>query len=269
MSADEHVAVNRFQGNSPGEVFRLAADWLDRLPSHQAIEGISYVQLPRAPGGSELLSIFTSSVQDHSDENAATPEPSTTEPTWVQVTRAVFDELGISYAPTGRQIGPRHIQAGQWILLVHAVQMVKAITLGGYGAMAAPKSPDIVPDAIDLDRLHKAAVAWIGEIVEHFGGAQAFVDRDLVLRAIAPRVALASLGLAFYSQDETGIAAARATLAEVNWRVSYAWQGIGGHIMEGRSGLSLVSGSGKASIGRALKAMRPDTEIGRAVREQF
>lgn len=263
MPANDQVAVNRFQGNSPGEVFRQAADWLDQLPPHSVIESINHVQLPRAPAGSELLSIFTSSAQGHSDEN-----PATTEPTWIHVTRAVFEELGISYAPTGRQVGPRHIQAGQWILLTHAVQMVKAIALGAHQAIDPPKSPDIVPDTVDLDRLHEAAVSWIGEIVEHFGGAQAFADRTLVLRAISPRVALASLGSAFYSQDAAAIAAARATLAEVNWRVSYAWQGIGGHITEGDSGLSMVAGSGKGSIGRALRAMKPDTEIGRAVREQ-
>lgn len=265
MSTPDRVAVRRFQNNSLGEVFRQAADWLDE-PRRETviIESINHVQLPRAPGGTELLSIFfTTTSQGRIADAPVTPGP-----TWNTVTRAIFDDLGVQYAPTGRQLTGRHIEAGQWILLSHAVQMVKAIVHGPYQAIDPPKTPDLVPDSVDIPRLHKAAVSWFREIIEHLGAPHALADKALVLRTIAPRVALASLGSAFYSGDEEAIASARAALADIDWTVSFAWQGIGGQVVEGETGLSMVSGSGKGSIGRAMQALKPDTDIGRAVRKQ-
>ena len=49
----------------------------------------------------------------------------------------------------------------------------------------------------------------------HFGGHQVLADKSRVIRTIAVRVALASLGSAFYRNDEAAIGAAQATLKEV------------------------------------------------------
>lgn len=264
MSTPGSFAVRTFQGDTLSDVFREAADWLDQSLQPLDIESIHHAVRHHSSGAPQVLSIFfVSPVQEHPDEL-----PAASRPTWDTVARAIFDELDIGYAQTGRQIGPRNIAAGEWILLGHAVQMVKAIVFGPHGALNAVKTPDVVPESVDIDQLHEAAVTWFGEIVDHLGGPQALADKGLMLRAVAPRVVLASLGSAFLDQDEHAMSRARAALTEIQWGVSLAWQGIGGHITEGAHGPTLVAGSGRGSIGRALQAMKPDTDIGRAVRER-
>lgn len=188
---------------------------------------------------------------------------------WVSSTKAIFKELGINYATTGRQLTASHRALDQWILLTHAEQMVKAIALGPYKALANSKKPDSW-DEIDFDRLHDAAVTWFGEIFNHFHGPQVLGDKSKVIRTIAVRVALASLGSAFYRNDAAAIAEARRTLKEVNWDVSEAWNGIGGKVSISENGEpSMSAGSGKESITKAVQAVtRPDTVAGRAIRAQ-
>jgi hypothetical protein len=185
---------------------------------------------------------------------------------WIAATKKIFDELGIKYATTGRQLTATHQNLGEWILLTHAEQMVKAIVLGPNKALQKSKRTESW-DGVDFDRLHKAAVNWFGEIFAHFGGHQVLADRSRVIRTIAVRVALASLGSAFYRDDEPAIEAARTTLGEVNWVVSEAWQGIGGKVTVKDKVATMSAGSGKESITRAVQAVtKPETKAGRAVR---
>lgn len=265
MQTPEFATVRRFQAHSLGEAFRRAADWLDEPRQRPVvIESVNHVQLPRAPGGSELLSVFFTC----SEPAPHNESPDADECTWSSVAHAILDELDVGYAPTGRQLSDRHTEAGQWILLAHAVQMVKAIVQGPQKALDPPKGRDTVSDAVDVDRLHRAGVAWFGEIISHFGGPEILADKRYVIRTVAVRVALASLGNAFYSQDPTAIANARAVLTDVDWTVSEAWQNIGGYVEVTDEGPHMTAGSGKASITRAVQAMKPDTELGRSVRRR-
>ncbi|MGK3203807.1 hypothetical protein [Amycolatopsis sp. MEPSY49] len=185
---------------------------------------------------------------------------------WITATKKIFDELGIKYATSGRQLTATHQNLGEWILLTHAEQMVKAIVLGPNKALIKSKRAESW-DGVDFDRLHEAGVAWFGEIFKHFGGHEVLADRSRVVRTIAVRVALASLGSAFYRNDLPAMEAARATLTEVDWLVSEAWQGIGGKVTVKDQVATMSAGSGKESITRAVQAVtKPETKAGRAVR---
>ncbi|MBB5852615.1 hypothetical protein ACFQ05_04935 [Amycolatopsis umgeniensis] len=185
---------------------------------------------------------------------------------WIAAAKKIFDELGIKYATTGRQLTGTHQNLGEWILLTHAEQMVKAIVLGPNKALLKSKRAESW-DGVDFERLHEAGVTWFREIFDHFGGHEVLVDKSRVVRTIAVRVALASLGSAFYRNDEAAIDAARTTLKEVNWVVSEAWQGIGGKVTVKDGVATMSAGSGKESITRAVQAVtKPETKAGEAVR---
>lgn len=186
---------------------------------------------------------------------------------WIAVTKRIFDDLGIGLATSGRQLTASHQELGQWILLTHAEQMAKAIVLGPYKALAKSKQAESW-DGVNFDQLHKAGVEWFGEIFSHFGGPEVLADQSRVIRTIAVRVALASLGSAFYFDKPDAMNDARDTLKKVNWVVSEAWNGIGGKVTVTESGVAKMSaGSGKESITKAVQAVtKPDTKAGRDVR---
>ncbi|WP_433506051.1 hypothetical protein ACQP04_05910 [Pseudonocardia halophobica] len=186
---------------------------------------------------------------------------------WISATKEIFSTLQIGVATTGRQLTSSHQRQGQWILLTHAEQMVKAIVLGPNNALNKSKKTDSW-DGVDFEKLNKAAIQWFGEIFDHFGGPEVLGDKSRVIRTIAVRVALASLGAAFYREDSKGIAEARATLKDVDWIVSETWNGIGGKVVVNDEGVATMSaGSGKESITKAVQAVtKPTTKAGEAVR---
>ncbi|GLY00965.1 hypothetical protein [Actinoplanes sp. NBRC 101535] len=186
---------------------------------------------------------------------------------WITVTKEIFDDLKIGYATTGRQLTITHQAMNQWILLTHAEQMVKAIVLGPYKPLTTSKKTPPW-EGVDFDRLRAAATRWFTEIFAHFGGVEVLTDKSRVIRTIAVRVALASLGSAFYHRDEKAMEEARRTLHDINWIVSKEWNGIGGKVVVSEDGVATMSaGSGKESITRAVQAItKPDTVAGRAVR---
>ncbi|ANZ36441.1 hypothetical protein BBK82_10575 [Lentzea guizhouensis] len=187
---------------------------------------------------------------------------------WITATKAIFEELGIKYATTGRQLTTAHRELGQLILLTHAEQMVKSIVIGAYQAFVKNKRGDSW-DGVDFERLHYAGVTWFREIFTHFKeGPEVLADKSRVIRTIAVRVALASLGGAFYHDDKAAIEEARRVLREVNWTVSEAWNGIGGKVVVNENNvIAMSAGSGKESITKAVQALtKPETKAGRAIR---
>lgn len=185
---------------------------------------------------------------------------------WIAATKEIFDELGISLATDGRQLTAAHQQMGQWLLLTHAEQMVKAITNGPYRALANSKAAESW-EGVDFEKLRRAGVAWFGEIFNHFEGPQVLADKSRVIRTIAVRVALASLGSAFYHEDSVGIDRARKALTEIDWIVSEAWNGIGGKVVVTDGAAKMAAGSGKETITKAVQAVtKPETNAGKAVR---
>ena len=185
---------------------------------------------------------------------------------WVATARRVFDELGIGLATTGRQVTESHRQMKQYLLLTHAEQMVKAVVLGPYKALAGRR--DESWDGVDFDRLYTACVEWFGEMFRYFGGGDVLADQSRVIRSIPVRVALASLGSAHYAGQPDGRKNASRTLEEIDWQVSPRWNGIGGKVTEDKKGVYRMSaGSGKETITRAVQAItKPETKAGRAVR---
>jgi hypothetical protein len=183
---------------------------------------------------------------------------------WVQVTRRIFDDLGMNLATTGRQLTQTHISQGQYLLLTHAEQMVKSIALGPNRALRNSKQDtgETSWEGVDFDKLHKAGVAWFGDIFDYFNpdGPRGAVlaDQSRVIRTVAVRVALASLGSFFYKNDLEGMRDARLTLEQVAWVVSERWQGIGGKVTTGKDGTAKMSaGSGKEHITKAVSAINP------------
>jgi hypothetical protein len=186
---------------------------------------------------------------------------------WIAVTKRIFEDLHMELATTGRQLTASHQEMGQWLLLTHAEQMVKAIALGPYKALSKSKKAESW-EGIDFDKLHRAGVEWLGEVFKFFGGPEVLADQSRVIRTIAVRVALASLGSAFYANNDAGKKEASKTLEQINWVVSEVWNGIGGKVVVNDAGVAKMSaGSGKESITRAVQAVtKPDTKAGRAVR---
>jgi hypothetical protein len=186
---------------------------------------------------------------------------------WIAVTKRIFNDLRIDLATSGRQLTASHQEQGQWLLLTHAEQMVKAIVLGPYKALAKSKQAESW-EGVNFDQLHKAGVEWFGEIFGYFGGPEVLADQSRVIRTIAVRVALASLGSAFYLDKLDAMDNARDALKKINWVVSEEWNGIGGKVTVTETGVAKMSaGSGKESITKAVQAVtKPDTKAGRAVR---
>ncbi len=184
---------------------------------------------------------------------------------WVQVTKRIFDDLGMKLATTGRQLTQTHVSQGEYLLLTHAEQMVKSIVLGPNRALANTKrdAGESSWEGVDFEKLHKAAVQWFGEIFDYFDpdGPRGAVlaDQSRVIRTVAVRVALASLGSFFYKHDFEGMKDARVTLHQVNWLVSERWQGIGGKVtISPKDGTArMAAGSGKEHITRAVSAINP------------
>lgn len=159
-----------------------------------------------------------------------------------------------------------HRQMGQYLLLTHAEQMVKAVILGPYKPLTSKREESW--EGVDFDRLRRACVEWFGEIFASFGGPEVLADQSRVIRSIPVRVALASLGHAHYTGDAQERERASATLKEIDWLVSPTWNGIGGKVTLDKDGVARMSaGSGKENITRAVQAItKPDTKAGRAVR---
>jgi hypothetical protein len=155
----------------------------------------------------------------------------------------------------------------EWLLLTHAEQMVKAIVLGSNKALSAAKK-DQGWDGVDFEKLRKAGVSWFRQIFDFFGGPEVLADQSRVIRSIPVRVALASLGDAYYKNQIESQFRATATLKEINWLVSDRWNGIGGKVTINDDGVARMSAaSGKESITKAVQAVtKPETKAGMAVR---
>lgn len=185
---------------------------------------------------------------------------------WIAAAKDIFGDLNIGLAMTGRQLTQSHVAQDQYILVTHAEQMVKAIVLGANQALVKSRKPETFKDlGVNGEKLRKAGVAWFREIFDFFGqfydsgnGAEVLTDQSRVIRTIAVRVALASLGGAFYRNDLEGMADARLTLEKVNWVVDQRWQGIGGKVTEAKDGtVRMAAGSGKEFITKAVSAISP------------
>jgi hypothetical protein len=186
---------------------------------------------------------------------------------WIAAAKDIFGELKIGLASTGRQLTQSHVAQEQFLLVTHAEQMVKAIVLGPNQALTkSRKAPETFKElGINGDKLRKAGVTWFGEIFGFFAqfydsgkGTDVLTDQSRVIRSIAVRVALASLGGAFYRNDLQGMSDARTTLQKINWVVDHRWNGIGGKVTEGKDGtLRMAAGSGKESITKAVSAINP------------
>jgi hypothetical protein len=185
---------------------------------------------------------------------------------WIAAAKDIFGQLKIGLATTGRQLTQSHLAQEQFLLVTHAEQMVKAIALGANQALIKSRKPETFKElGINGEKLRKAGVTWFGKMFGFFGefyesgnGVEVLTDQSRVIRTIAVRVALASLGGAFYRNDLTAMADARETLRKINWVVDLRWNGIGGKVTESKDGtMRMAAGSGKESITKAVSAINP------------
>jgi len=189
---------------------------------------------------------------------------------WIQATKAIFNELGIDLATSGRQITAGHRAMNQHLLITHAEQMVKSIALGPNRAIQKSKKNE-GPESwaeVDFKKLESAGVKWFGKIFDHFGGPEALGDQARVIRSIPLRVALASLGRSFYEKDLEGMADAGNVLNQVNWVVDDRWNGIAGKVTTNEAGESKMSAAGgKELITKSVAALtKPNSKAFHAVR---
>lgn len=186
---------------------------------------------------------------------------------WIVAAKDIFGDLDIKLASTGRQLTQSHLAQDQRLLVTHAEQMVKAIVLGANQALVkSKKTPESFKElGVDGEKLRRAGVEWFGEMFKFFGefygdgnGAEVLTDQSRVIRTVAVRAALASLGGAFYRSDLEGKAEARETLRKINWIIDERWQGIGGKVSQGKDGVwRMAAGSGKEFIAKAVSAINP------------
>lgn len=187
---------------------------------------------------------------------------------WVKVTRDIFEELEIKLATSGRQITTAHIQMDEYLLLTHAVQMVKSIIKKANVFSAATDKPSAWTD-VDFKKLHAAGVTWFREVFDFFGGAEVLVDRTKVVRSIAVRVAIASLGRYHYAGSQEGRKRASQILREVDWTVAPAWNGLGGKVTQKDTDgpYTMAAGSGKTSCTLVINALDGNSSRGKALRK--
>lgn len=189
---------------------------------------------------------------------------------WVEATKKIFDELGVKLATNGRQITRSHLALGKKLMITHGVQMVKALVMG-VGAITKRKDGPKSWEGVDFDRLHTAGLAWFREIFNHFQqGDDILHDKDYVIRSVPVRVALASLGQAHYAQDLDGRKIASEVLSSISWKVSMAWNGLGGKVTRNEAGkVKMASGSGKEHCSVVLSALtKPTSHNGKAIRNK-
>lgn len=211
---------------------------------------------------------------------------------WARAAKEIFAELRVPLMTSGRQVTAVAMAENKHLLVGQAITMVRALGLGS-SSKAVSTSPhdDAIKDAKDYERIVKAGVKWFGTVLDHFEmpvlsdgtrSAAIFTDPDRVLKAVPVKVALGVMGHAWVDVNLPKQHEHRAALAEINWRVGPAWQGIAGKIspaivkrkVDGKTVKETVpdeftlAASGAKEIGaKAVRALtNPDSNDGRAVR---
>lgn len=185
---------------------------------------------------------------------------------WVNVTKDICDDIGLSYATTGRQLTTNHVFLGHRILLTHATQIIKAMVIGPHRAVLASSDREESWENVDFAKLRKAGGEWLKAIIDHFGDT-VFADQSLVIRSSPVRLALGALGEAFYTDNDDAKKAAMQALSDINWTVSPAWNGLGGVVKKDKNREYRLSGGSSKNFSPAKNAiMKPNTTNGQAIR---
>ena len=187
---------------------------------------------------------------------------------WINVTKQIFDELGVSLATTGRQLTSAHVANGQHLLLTHAAQMVKSMAIGGAQATRKSSDRESAWEGVDFVALKRGAIQWFRVLLDHFDEGEAIFHSDAyVVRASPIRLALGELGEGYYLKDPEKCRKAKAVLEEVSWQVSEAWNGLAGVVKVSKNGNLRLSGMSGRNYRPAYNAMVNETSRnGRAIR---
>lgn len=187
---------------------------------------------------------------------------------WASVALDIFQELGVPLEMDKRQVGEK--SAGV-ITAMQARTMVAAIGLGlsavTYGAKRIPTKDSKGQDLVDWVRLRRVARDWLRDVFHKFG-ADAFKDRDQVLRSVPVLVSIGAIGKGVYSEDADELLRVRRFLSDdaIDWTRGPHWAGIAGKVNAKKS---FSVGSGKENAYATFRALCEPSDPGyRQIRHQ-
>lgn len=180
---------------------------------------------------------------------------------YAEITKRVFASMGLELETRQRQVSAKSAAA---MTGLQARLMVAAVARGvaavGYGAKPIPE------DGLNEARLESVGEQWLSKVFDRFG-ADAFRDRERILRATPVAVCLAALGKAFYN----GTAAEQKKSLEIlsdtkiDWTVGPHWEGIAGKTSP--TGVFTVGGGKEYAYGTWAALTRPGEEAGQRIRK--
>lgn len=211
---------------------------------------------------------------------------------WARAAKEIFAALNVPLMGSGRQITAVARAENKHLLVGQAITMVRALGLGTFSkAVSSSTYEEAIKEEKDYDKIVKAGIEWFGAILDHFEmptledgsrSAAIFTDPDRVLKSMPIKVALGVMGHAWVDVNLPLQHEHRASLKDINWRVSEAWSGIAGKVapktikrkVDGKTvtevvpdEYTLAASSAKMIGAAAVRALtNPETNPGRAIR---
>jgi hypothetical protein len=182
---------------------------------------------------------------------------------WATTAQTVFEHIKVLLEKDKRQVSHRSPAV---ITALQARTMVAAVGLGlsavTYGAKPIPTNNSKGEDIVDWRRLENSAKVWFRDVFEKFG-AEAFKDREKVLRSVPVLVSLGAIGRGIYSNESETLAVSHAFLADqsIDWSRGKHWAGIAGKINVAGS---FSVGSGKENAYATYRALTDKDDAGYA-----
>jgi hypothetical protein len=180
---------------------------------------------------------------------------------FAEITKRVFDELGIELETRQRQVSAR---SNAVLTGLQARTMVAAVAKGVAAVQYGSKP---IPDEeIDLDVLETTAASWLARVFETFE-PDTFRDKSYILRATPVSSSLGALGKGFFDGDNEKERMALEVLAdeEIDWTVGEHWATVAGRVNPNTGRFAI--GGGKEYAYASYRALtEPESDIGQQIR---
>lgn len=180
---------------------------------------------------------------------------------FAEIAKRLFAHLDIELETRQRQVrasSPAVLTGLQARMMVAAV--AKGVGAVQYGAKPIPT------DGIDVGKLEEIAESWLSRVFSTYG-ADAFRDKELILRSVPVIASLGGLGRAFFDGDSDGQRVALDVLTDkrIDWSVGSQWNGIAGRVNP-NTGRFAVGGGKEYAYATYRALTEPTSEIGQQIR---
>jgi hypothetical protein len=177
---------------------------------------------------------------------------------WVNCAKAVSKRAKVKLATQGRNITKGHLKDKEYLMITHADQMVRAVAKSPHFAVGQSSNDTKSWEGVDFKKLEEACAIWFKIIQSHFDvGPEIYSNKDYAIRSIPVRLALASLGKAWYSGTSNDKKKAKSILKDVNWKVGMHWDQIAGEVTYDKDNdrYQLAAAGGKQKVTAAVNAL--------------